>query len=185
MCGEDVSSRCVSCGGWKNKIEGALFNKGMCPYYPCPASCPDLSLKEANDQRLKKRSRTVQRLFQHVFKLWQCQANTTPPRTKLCICPSIFVIYILTYSRVFGCLYMRSCLLYDIVFTRSSVPVLWLQEIKGWSAWGQVIQSADDECSSVWKQRKFIAAQKQHQGWKFHVNPQTAGKRVWKWCNAI
>lgn len=159
----------------------------MCPYYPCPASCPDLSLKEANDQRLKKRSRTVQRLFQHVFKLWQRQANTTPPWTKLCICPSIFVIYILTYSRVFW-LFVHALLFtvwYCIHKVFCACALTLSQEIKGWSAWGQVIQSVDDECSSVWKQRKFIAAQKQHQGWKLHVNPQTAGKRVWKWRNAI
>lgn len=109
MCGEDVSSRCVSCGGWKNKIEGALFNKGMCPYYPCPASCPDLSLKEANDQRLKKRSRTVQRLFQHVFKLCDSAKQTQRLRGPSSVFVPQFLLYI--FWLIVGFLVVCTCAL--------------------------------------------------------------------------
>lgn len=132
------------------KMGWASLNKN--PYYPC-LKLPRFVLEQGKDWTLRDWWKPGQ------FSGCSCLSpnkgmsnKLTPMWTNISFCPSFFR-YILSVW-YFVCQCVCACLFtvcYCIHKVFCACALTLSQEIKGWTASGQVIQNTDDDCSSVWK----------------------------------
>lgn len=99
-----------------------------------------------------------------------------------------FSVFAPHFFNFFYCLSVSMCvhLICDIVYTRSSVPLLWLWVRKQrWAALGQVIQNR-------WWARLCLEIEQIHSSTvatadlgvrQYDANPEIAGPRMWKCCS--